>query len=169
MVEKEINMPRPIRDYRTASQAAWKEYKKKTNSKITYKLYKEIVFTLNKEVGEHILETGCRFRLPFGMGDITIGKKRQKIRYKHHIVLPIDWVESKRLKKTVYILNSHTDEYRYRWFWFRPERNQGLKFISIWAFNMSRLMSRGLAKKLKIHNSPYKDTYAEYSKTFYKY
>ena len=55
---------------------------------ITYSEYVDICSTFYKLISKSIIEDGIKFKLPFGLGEVFILKKRNKYNNR----MPIDWV-----------------------------------------------------------------------------
>lgn len=162
-------MSRPVVDYRTASKESYNAFcELNPLVDITFEVYKKIIYTYNSLLVTHLLETGERIKMPFGLGDLVINKYKPK-RYRtdhlgrERINLPIDWKETKEQGKYVYHLNSHTEGYKFYWMWNYWKAR--LKFSSIWKFEMARKNSRLLKSYLKKPNSKYKDIYREHPRT----
>ena len=148
--------------FRTASQLNYKDFRKKNpEMKITYLQFKEIIYGFNTMVVEHILETGEKVKLPAGIGEFAINKsKRKKIKIINgveRIALPIDWKKTKEKGKIVYNFNYHTEEYRFKWKWFK--RSAKFKYSDMFFFKPTRNNSRLLAHYLKV-DEKYQHIYA---------
>jgi len=157
-------MPRPIVEYRSASFENYKVFSEKyPKINISFDKWKKIIYSWNKAFMHEILETGEKIKLPHGLGDFTINKKKPK-KYikegKELINRAIDWKETKIAGKIIYHLNNHTDGYRYTWAWF--PRSSKIKYSYCWKFKTSRELSRILASYLKQKDSYYKDIYREW-------
>jgi hypothetical protein len=161
---------RPRVDYRSASKEAYIAFKAENrDSTLTAQQYGSIVRSFNTALAEHILTTGQRIRLPFGLGELSISKYKPK-RHKTFtgksglpvtiIGLPIDWQKTRSAGHLVYHLNAHTDGYRFRWKWFAATA----KFDSArcFSFKANRAPSRRLAQLLKT-DSQYAQMYREWN------
>lgn len=162
-------MPRVAVQYRTTSKEVYKKFCDSHPSiNISFEKWKEIIYTFNYGFRDHLLETGDKGKLPWGMGSFSISKRKAKKLYsykgKEYINMPVDWVKSKKLGKKVYMFNPHTDGYRYKWIWFKKEAR--IKYIDIWIFKPSRVTSRKLADYLKRPNSPYAQLYKEWERKY---
>lgn len=162
-------MSRPVVNYRTASKESYDTFcVNNPTIDITFEVYKKIIYTYNQLLVSHLLETGSKVKMPFGLGELVVNKYKPK-RYKRdkegkeHINLPIDWKETKKLGKYVYFLNAHTEGYKFYWMWNYWKAR--LKYSSIWKFEMARVNSRLLKTYLKKPNSKYKDIYREHPRT----
>lgn len=128
----------------------YKHYKANTIKEMQqpFKVFKTILKELNEGIRDKILQNSEDIHLPCGLGRIRI-KKRKMTFNKEREKLKVDWATSRKLKKTVYHLNDHTNGNRYRWFWYKRTNfffNQQLK---PYAFIPSRENKRALAKILK--------------------
>lgn len=140
--------------YRSCSSACFKEFQAKhPNVKLTYRQFESIIYTYNKMFRDYVLETGDKFRMPHGFGDISIRKwKKKKILVdpntgEEHVAMAIDWKRSKEEGKHVYIFNHHTDGFRFQWKWFRDTAIFENK--KVFVFKPTRETSRKLAEIIK--------------------
>lgn len=160
-------MPRVKVAYRSNSREVYNRFCKAHPSiKLSFEKWQEIIYTFNYNFRDHILETGDKCKLPWGLGVFSIQKKKAKkyvvVEGKEFTVLPIDWVKSRKLGKHVYNFNTHTDGYRYKWKWFREECR--LYISDVWVFKPSRTTSRKLAEYLKRPNCHYAQLYREWDR-----
>ena len=159
-------MARPARTSRSASKENYLDFKKQfPDIKITFASYKEVIYTWNAAFANHILETGEKIKIPYGIGPLTITKYKPLTIYKEHkgIVYPnraIDWAASKEENKIIYHLNRTTDGYKYYWAWF--PKDSYFKFSHIWKFEMARIHSRLLSKYLQDPKDKHKDYYKQW-------
>jgi nucleoid DNA-binding protein len=157
-------MPRVSVEYRTVSKESYCEFcRNHPNISISFNNFKKILYTSNSIYAKYVLE-GEKIKLPQGFGSIAISKRKQRFKVTINgvdkIILPINWQETKKLGKKIYHMNSHTEGYRYKWFWFKSEAY--LSDAYVWQFNATRVNSRKLAQNLKQENSPYIQLYREY-------
>jgi len=157
-------MSRPKLDYVTASKANYKEFcKNYPNIFISFDVYKNIIYTTNDLYAKYVLD-GEKVKLPQGFGSLAINKKKQRIKINikgvDKMCLAIDWPETKKHGKYIYHMNSHTDGYRFKWYWFKAEAFLPDHFA--WSFNATRINSRKLAQLLKDENSSYINLYKEH-------
>lgn len=160
-------MPRVKVEYRSTSREVYDRFcAANPGISLSFKKWQEIIYTFNTNFRDHILETGDRCKLPWGLGSFSISKKKSRkyitLNGKEVIVMPIDWAKTRKLGKKVYHLNAHTDSYRYKWKWF----NNDCRFYlhDIWVFKPSRVTSRKLAEYLKRPNSFYTQLYREWDR-----
>lgn len=156
-------MSRPKRDSRTGSLEFYKEFKERyPKYNISYKEYVSILKYYNLQIANHVLDTGQKIKLPWGIGELCINKYKRKV-YKIDSKgekvynYKIDFQKSKELGKKVYHLNLHTDGYQYHWFW--STTTSKIKYARIWSLTMAREHSRELVRRLKLPTSQYKDLY----------
>lgn len=153
--------------YRTGSREAYEKFcAAHPNIYLTFDKWKSIIYSFNYLFRDHILETGDKIRLPWGLGNFSVSKKKSKrfvtYKEKEYVNMPIDWVKTRKAGKKIYHLNSHTDGFRYKWIWF----NSDARFYqsAIWVFKPSRISSRKLAEYLKRPNSSYSQMYREWER-----
>lgn len=153
-------------DWRSSSKDNYTSFCKAFPTlKISFDVWKNILYTFNEEFKTYILETGEKAKLPGGMGDFSINKKKRKhIITDHngveHINLPVDWKRTKEKGgKLIYHFNYHTEGFHFRWIWFK--RNARFKNADVWWFKPSRVTSRLLKHYLTIDNK-YQHTYREW-------
>lgn len=72
-------MPRVSVDWRSSSKDNYITFcKNYPNIKISFDTWKNILYTFNEEFKTYILETGEKAKLPGGIGDFSINKKKRK-------------------------------------------------------------------------------------------
>lgn len=160
-------MPRVKVQYRTGSREVYNKFCTANPSiNLSFEKWSEIIYTFNYSFRDHILETGDRCKLPWGMGTFSVSKKKSKKHVIHggkeYINLAVDWIKTNKLGKRVYLLNAHTDGYRYKWYWFSSDAR--FQHSEIWVWKASRTTSRKLAEYLKRPNSPYPQIYREWER-----
>lgn len=166
-------MPRVKTEFRQVSKEMFNEFAK-TNPEIniTFDQYKEIVYGFNFGFRDHILETGDLVKYIFGLGEFSINKKKTKrtakVDDKEYIILPIDWKATNEARakdpnaSRVYLFNSHTGGYRFKWYWSIGSARFVLSDIFI--FKPYRVSSRKITEYVTKPDSPYIDLYKEYTK-----
>lgn len=162
---------RPKRDYRSASRENFDRFCKEHPSiKITYAQYNTIIRRGNRKYLEYCLDTGDKVKLPYGFGPLSVSRK-VTTRYfvdkegKEHIILPVDWKSTLDDKenpehKKIYILNFHTEGYRFKWYWFKNESL--LKISDIWTFKPAKIAKGLLTKYLTDCNEKHYLKYREW-------
>jgi len=115
---------------------------------VTYNEYVNICSMFYKSISKAIIDDGAKFKLPYGMGEVFIRKKKNKITNK----LPIDWMLSVQYHKRIYNLNEHTSGFGYKFFWTKPCHIKN-KFLYRLVF--TRNNKRGLAKAIKQEHKDY--------------
>jgi nucleoid DNA-binding protein len=132
--------------------------------KLSYDEWKNIIYSFNESVRDYVLETGEKVKLPFGFGEFSINKKKNKrfkeINGEQKVVLPIDWKKTKEKGKKIYNFNHHTEGFYFGWVWFK--KTSTLRFREMWYFKASRPTSRLLAHYLKV-DGKYQHLYREWS------
>lgn len=164
-------MGRPTVQYRTASKENYKRFCiEYPEIRLSYKEWKDILYTYSEIYTDEVIETGNKVKFPLGFGNFAISKRKQKRTKewngKTYINLPVDWKKSKELGKKTYIMNYHTDGYRYKWQWFKDSAYFHLS--DLYVFQPSREVSRKLARILKDPDNTMRELYLEW-KTGRKY
>lgn len=145
--------------WRSESKASYETFcKAHPTIHITFEQFRSVILTYNKMVRDHVLETGDKFRFPFGFGDISIRKwKKKKINTlpdgRQFIAMAVDWKKTKEIGKKVYLLNNHTDGFRLQWKWFR--KTAIFESHSIFVFRPSRETSRKIPEILRKNPNHY--------------
>jgi len=151
-------------EWRSASKENYILFcKKHPNIKLTYVEWENIIYSYNDLFREYILETGNKEKLPLGMGEVTIIKKKRKRMVVRdgveHVNLPIDWQKTKEKGKVIYNFNYHTDGFFFGWHWFK--KSARFKHSMLWYFKPSRVSSRLINHYIKIDDK-YQHTYREW-------
>jgi hypothetical protein len=152
-------------DWRSTSKENYISFKKAyPEIKISFDQWKNIIYTFNEDFKTYILETGEKGKLPGGIGDFSINKKKCKHKKiapdgREFINLPIDWKKTKEKGKKIYNFNHHTEGYRFRWIWFK--KTARFKNSDLWWFKTSRTTSRLLSHYLKT-DKKYQHKYGEW-------
>ena len=152
-------------DYRTADKKNYNNFcEEYPNINLSFDDWKLIIYSYNENFREYILETGEKARLPAGLGDFSIKKKKRKrtkeVNGKEFINLPVDWKRTKEKGKKVYNFNFHTEGYYFGWVWFK--RSAMFRHSDLWYFKPSRTTSRLLNHYLKV-DKEYQHIYQEWS------
>lgn len=119
----------------------YKEFKEQHNIDIDYKTFKKIIITSNKKIADIIVDGNDGFRLPKGLGAITVSKYKSS---KKHI----DWQNSNKFNKRIYHLNLHTYGYNFSIRWFKHNVTK-LALVGIYKFKASRKLRRSVVKRAK--------------------
>lgn len=151
-------------DYRTASKESYKDFcNKHPHIQLSFDEWRNILYTYIEIFKQHMLETGEKAKLPSGIGEFFINKKkREKVKEvngKEIILLPIDWKKTREKGKRIYNFNFHTEGYLFRWKW--NKRSSRIKFPMLWYFKPSRVTARLLAHYLKV-DEKYQHVYREW-------
>lgn len=159
-------MGRPKMEFRTASRENYDRFMAEhPGSTLTFKQFKDIIYLWNEYFMTSILETGDKIKIPYGFGYLSINKKKTKRYFERgdekFCILPVDWKATKAEGKKVYILNNHTDGYRFKWFWFIADAK--FKLANLWRFKPARKFSTLLHTYLtKKKDKNYVDIYNEW-------
>lgn len=151
-------------EWRSASKENYKLFRKKHPSiKLTYVEWENIIYSFSDAFREHLLETGNKERLPLGMGEFSIIKKKRKRMITkdgvEHINLPIDWQKTKEKGKIIYNFNYHTEGFFFGWHWFRNTAR--FKHSNLWYFKPLRVSSRLINHYIKV-DPKYQHIYKEW-------
>lgn len=159
-------MPRQIHEFRTASKESYQNFcKENPEIKITFKQFVDILYTYNDFLMMYLLDSGEIIKLPYGLGNIVINKYKP-IKYKKllngetKLNLSVDWKETKKQGKKIYLMNYHTKGYKCYWMW--SHRNARFKFPFMWKFEVNRKYSRLLNTYLTKKEIEYINIYKEY-------
>lgn len=133
-------------DYASNDMYRWynKQHKKGSELKVPVSTYTKIIGLFNKKIMDKVLYESESVNLPCNMGTISVAKYPMK---KFDSKLHIDWPTSVKLKKYVYHMNDHTDNYQYRFMWHRNKMRvlNSRKYY----LTFSRTNKRLLAKLIK--------------------
>ena len=86
---------------------------------INYTKYRAIVTDYFKHLRQRLIEEGKRIKLPYRMGTVQIVKSRPKHLDKRS--LRIDYKATKETGKLIFLLNEHSDFFKYRAFYSKLE------------------------------------------------
>ena len=151
-------------EWRSASKENYELFCKKfPNIKLTYVEWETIIYGYNDLFREQILETGNKEKLPLGLGQFSIIKKKRKRIVTRdgidHVNLPIDWQKTKEKGKVIYNFNYHTEGFFFGWYWFK--KTARFKHSNLWFFKPMRVTSRLITHFLKI-DEKYQHIYREW-------
>lgn len=152
-------------DYRTASKENYNDFcEKHPNITLSFDEWKYIIYTFNESFREHILETGEKLKLPAGIGEFSIKKRKipktKIVDGKEVVNLPIDWKKTREKKKKIYNFNFHTSGYSFGWTWFK--RTAIFKHSTLWYFESSRVTGRLINHYLRVSDE-YQHKYREWN------
>lgn len=154
-------------DFRTGSKATYTRFcEENPDVNITFEEWEDITYMYSRLIRDYILNTGRIFKLPKGIGELTINKRKVKktiidVNGKRVITLPVDWKKTKEKGKKIYLMNHHTEGYKFSWLWMN--KTSQIKLAKIWRFEASRKNSRLLASYLK-SGKGFHDIYCEWIK-----
>ena len=117
---------------------------------IDEKTYRSIILKFNKRALEMILEEARELILPYRLGTLRIKKHKMDI---VNNKLKVDFHMSRKLKKTVYHLNDHTDGYYYKFHWCKKVCNA--KNFRVYCFQANRMDKRKIATLIKAKQIDY--------------
>jgi len=153
-------MSRRAIEFRTASRENYNDFCKKHPSiSLTFDEWRNILYSFNDSFRNYILETGEKAKLPYGLGEFTVNKKkRRKMKGPNDkfINLAVDWKKTKEKGKIIYNFNYHTEGYFFGWVWFKESTR--FKHSDLWYFKPTRVTSRLLAHYIQT-NDKYQHIY----------
>jgi hypothetical protein len=153
-------MPRRAIEFRTASRENYNDFcKKHPSTSLTFDEWRNILYSFNDSFRNYILETGEKAKLPYGLGEFTVNKKkRRKMKGPNDefINLAVDWKKTKEKGKIIYNFNYHTEGYFFGWVWFKESTR--FKHSDLWYFKPTRVTSRLLAHYIQT-NDKYQHIY----------
>lgn len=82
---------------------------------IDYTTYRNIVTDYFQHLQQKLIEEGKMIKLPYRMGNVQIIKSKPKHLDKRS--LRIDYQATKQTGKLIFLLNEHSDMYKYRYWW----------------------------------------------------
>lgn len=127
----------------------YKDYIKDKDEESPYYIskqeYKDICASFYKVRMELLREQGGVFKMPYRIGELEIVKKKIDITNKK--TLPLDWPETQKLGKHVYLLNEHSRGFRYSFHW--NKKAFALKNKYLYRLVITRTNTRKLAKMIK--------------------
>lgn len=82
---------------------------------IDYTTYRNIVTDYFQHLQQKLIEEGKMIKLPYRMGNVQIIKSKPKHLDKRS--LRIDYQATKQTGKLIFLLNEHSDMYKYRYHW----------------------------------------------------
>lgn len=142
-------MARYISCYRSCSRENYKAFcELYKNEEVSFEKFKEIIYHYNAQIMNYCLSTGDTYSLPRGMGRIGVQRKKTTTNFtdkngKTHIILPVNWPETKRIGKKQHYFNDHTDGWAFRWIWFASS-STNLKMKEIWEFIPAKQWSKAI-------------------------
>jgi len=153
-------------DWRSSSKENYNIFcKKHPTITLTFDEWRNVIYSFNESFREYILETGDKARLPFGIGEFSINKKKRRkmkgVGGKEFVNLPVDWKKTKEKGKIIYNFNFHTEGFFFGWVWFKETAR--FKHSKLWYFKPSRTTSRLLSHYLRA-NEKYQHLYNEWKK-----
>jgi hypothetical protein len=119
----------------------WKKIKEEKKIDLSYKQARQVIDKSQEIIADIIVEEEDGFKLPFGLGYITVTKFISN-------KLARDWKKSKELGKSVYFTNLNTLGYSVRviWYSFLYHSNRNYFFREIYMFKTSEYLSKRVSK-----------------------
>jgi hypothetical protein len=129
----------------------YNELHKDDELKIDATTFKKVLYSFNKKILNAIVEGSETFKIPKRLGLLRV--KKVKMSFKDGASCKIDWAMTKKYGKTIYHMNDHTGNYRYRFYWQKSTCNAINK--TAYSFEATRYDKRKLARLLKNHVTDY--------------
>ena len=123
------------------SKEFYNKFIEDTNSKVDYETFKAIIIDSNKKIADFVVSDDTGFKLPEQLGYLVITKYKSKRK-------PIDWVNSKKLRKTIYLTNLHSFGFVHHIKWFK-KRIANLKLKESFRIEPCREFQRAVAASVK--------------------
>ena len=121
----------------------YNELRKITGIELTDKEIRHVIITSNEEIAKTVAEHDEGFKLPESLGYIAVTKYKSKKR-------AIDWVNSKKLKRKIYLTNLHSFGYIHHIKWYK-KGSSNVALIDAYILEPCRLLKRDVASKVKAH------------------
>lgn len=112
---------------------------------VEYRVFRDILNDYFKYLRDELIEEGREIKLPCRMGTLCVVKHKPKTFTSKS--LRVDYAESKKLGKITFHLNSHTNFFKYRYYW--NKQNMLTKNKTKYQLVMTRENKRRLAYILK--------------------
>lgn len=133
-------------EYSQTSKSTYKQFcTEHPEIDIEYLDFINIIYSFNYAFRDYLLETGMKGKLPWGIGDFAVSKRKPKTKKLldngYEIInLPIDWAKTRKHGKRIYHMNAHTEGFKFRIKWFK--KSPRFTYSEIWNFKPSRVTSR---------------------------
>lgn len=105
---------------------------------------KKIIINSNLKIHEIVADEEGGFKIPENMGYMVVTKYKSK-------KIPIDWVNTKKLQKRVYLTNLHSFGYIHNIKWYRLGLTVNFASFDVYKFEPCREIKRRLAKNVKAY------------------
>lgn len=121
-----------------------------TQYDVSEETYASIVYDYFKYIKEQLMEHSKLVKLPCRLGTLQIIKRKPKVLRGAN--LKIDWIATRQEGKLIYLLNEHSNTYKYRFFW--SKQHCLISNLCKWMFIASRANKRELAQIIfnKLHD-----------------
>ena len=120
---------------------------------IDYNKYRNIVTDYFQHLRQKLIEEGKMIKLPYRMGNVQIIKSKPKHLDKRS--LRIDYQATKQTGKLIFLLNEHSDMYKYRYHWEKIDMMVPNK--SKYQLVATRANKRRLAQTIKNRELDYQE------------
>jgi hypothetical protein len=112
---------------------------------VEQKEYCDIIYDFYKTIIERILYENALFKMPYGIGDLSVGKTKVKLDRLN--ILSVDWINTVDNGKYIYHLNEHSKGFKYFFHWSKKRKK--IKNQYYYKLVMTRANKRLLAKLIK--------------------
>lgn len=117
---------------------------KKLGIDIDYKTFNKVIITSNEKIQEIVADEEGGFKIPENMGYLVVTKYKSKKQ-------PIDWVNSKKFKKPIYLPNLHSFGFIHHIKWFRMGLTINFGTYDVYKFEPCREIKRRVSKNVKAY------------------
>jgi hypothetical protein len=115
--------------------------REETGLDIDDKTIRSIILDSNDEIADLVVNGEEGFKLPENLGYIVVTKYKSKRQ-------PVDWVNSKKLRRKVLLTNLHSFGYVHHIKWFKIGATN-FAFREVFRLEPARLIKRAVAKNVK--------------------
>lgn len=98
----------------------YNNYCEEVDDAVSYFTFKKVLDKFNEQIKESIIDRSEMFKLPYGLGYVSIVKYKPKSYTKKS--LSIDYKTSREENTIIYHLNEHSGGYKYRLYWSKLPR-----------------------------------------------
>lgn len=109
---------------------------------MTIQEFNKIIACSNSKIQEIIADEEGGFKVPENMGYLVVTKYKSK-------KFPIDWINTKKLGKTIYLANLHSFGFIHHIKWFRMGLTVNFGTYDAYKFEACREIKRRVSKNIK--------------------
>ncbi len=115
-----------------------------SSNKRKQKLFSSVCQGFLRKLSNEIMYNDYMFKIPERLGYLHIGAKPKRAANRK----PINWQETRRLGRTIYLLNNHSNGKIYSWAWSNYDRYTHGELVRMYHFTPARNVTRSLAKHI---------------------